>query len=276
MLCINYTYYNNPELLKEVVDYYEPFSNDSNFSFTIIDDGSQDDPLTLDMIPDSWTALRVTEDHGWGNEICRNILMRTTPYRWNALMDLDYVICLQEQETYDALATNFPKYYHFMYDVPIVFQFEKGRRHAYNDITKVDDLDESSPGFVSINSFIVSKVLWNEKTFGYDMAFKWTYGYDFTFFQQVQKEILIPDTRVKKLALQATKNRPDPKDLAAFKDFFELQKEYIDKGLYKMFTTKSGTAIQTKGMWISPEARLEHCCDWPEVVDLRTEKRVAI
>jgi len=273
MFCINYTYYNNPELLKEVVDYYEPFYSDANFSFNIIDDGSQDVPLTLDMIPDSWTALRVTEDHGWGNEICRNILMRTTSYKWNALMDLDYVICLQEQETYNALVNSFPRYYGEMYDLPITFQFEKGRRHAYDDITKTDDLDEKSNGFVSINSFIVSKPFWTKQTYGYDMAFKWTYGYDFTFFQQVKREILIPNTKIKKLALQATKNRPPPRDISAFEDFFKLEKEYIDKGLYRIIVSDKS---KTRGQWVSDEARLENCCDWPEVIDLRTEKKVAI
>jgi len=152
MLTINYTYYNNPELLDQVVKHYEPFYDDEWFNFTIIDDGSQDHPLTAGSLPDAWRILRIPEDHGWGNEICKNLLIRNSETTWNALIDLDYVIDLKDEGCYKALTTEFKRYYSKLYHAPICFQFEKGRRHAYNDIRKEDTLVQNSKGFLSINS----------------------------------------------------------------------------------------------------------------------------
>ena len=61
---INYTYYNNPDLLQKVIEYYEPYADE--FDFTVIDDGSQVHPLTRDMLPNHWIGYRIEEDLGLG------------------------------------------------------------------------------------------------------------------------------------------------------------------------------------------------------------------
>jgi hypothetical protein len=91
-LNINYTYYNNYDLFMEVVEHYKPYQK--FFNFTVIDDGSQDEPLTPKNLPKDWKGYRIEQDLGWGNEVCRNILMRNTTHEWNALLDLDIVIDL--------------------------------------------------------------------------------------------------------------------------------------------------------------------------------------
>jgi len=250
---INYTYYENYDLLEKIIKHYEPWKDDNNFKFAIIDDGSQKQPLTRSVVPDWWKVYRVKEDLGWGNEICRNVLMRRTDRTWNALMDLDYVIDLNDKLCYDALTVNFQKYYSQMFRVKVIFQFMYGTRVSYEDYTQTTPFDPNR--FISINSFIVSKDVFLS-THGYDTSFGYTYGYDFTLFRQIDRESRIPDSKLIKIASQATKpgERPPPGDKSAFKEFNALRKRYIDEGVYNI---KSG--------WINEEERLKRCTPLPDV-----------
>lgn len=256
-LTINYTYYNNYDLLRKVVKHYEHLKDVPNVSITIIDDGSQIEPLTRDMIPSWWRAFRIEKDYGWGNEMCKNILMRLSRTNWNALMDLDYVICTDEEETRHALLHNFFKYYGTITELPVTFQFAKGRRVRYDDFTIPED-SLTDGGFIGINSFIVSKPFFLS-TIGYDTTFGWTYGYDFTFWRYVKCETLIPDTKIKKLAAQAATSfsRPVPGDRSAFSDFNKKEAEFMKTGFYD----------QQKG-WINQRERLKYVVPYPEYIEL--------
>ena len=237
MITVNYTYYNNYKLLEEVVRFYEDAASD--LTFTIIDDGSQREPLIRDMIPDSWKAIRVEQDHGWGNEICRNILMRETDTEWNALMDLDYVI--------DSIP-DVEKLYNGFKDSKVCFQFERGRSVEYNDFrTEVDD------GRM-INSFIVSSTAWHQ-TYGYDMSFGYLYGYDHTFFDQLDREIVLPYSKITKLAAQGAPEdwRLAPGDQTAFDEIKNKVREYAKTGYY----------IPGKG-WSDEAQRIKRCVPFPE------------
>ncbi len=236
MLRINYTYYNNYTLLKQVIKYYEPVKD--KYKFTIIDDGSQREPLTRDMLPDWITGYRVLEDHGWGNEVCKNILMRETDCEWNALMDLDYVI--KSIPDIDRLYSGF-------IDYKFCFQFEKGRSVDYNDFRTVIDDGRM------INSFIVSKSSWHQ-TYGYDMTFGYLYGYDHTFFEQLDKEIVLPDSIVSKIASQGAPEdwRPKPGDQTAFDDVKKQSALYADTGYY----------VPGRG-WNNERERLARCIPFP-------------
>lgn len=236
---INYTYYNNYELLAKVIEHYEPIKD--VFAFTVIDDGSSREPLTRDMLPDWIRGLRVTEDHGWGNEVCRNILMRETDHQWNALLDLDYVI--EDLPSVSLLYDGFK-------DFKFCFQFESGRSVDYNDFrTEVDD------GRM-INSFIVSKNAWHQ-TYGYDMTFGYLYGYDHTFFEQLDAEVILPGSRLRKIASQGAPEewRPAPGDQTAFDSVKQQSKEYAATGFYK-----PGTG------WTNESERLARCIPFPEYV----------
>lgn len=254
---INYTYYENYDLLDQIIKYYTPFKDDRSFKFTIIDDGSSRQPLSRKNIPKWWTLYRIEQDLGWGNEICRNILMRNTPQNWNVLIDLDYLIDLEDSLCYESLVKLFPKYYRQLYDLKIIFQFDKGRRVKYDDYTQ----EEPPPGpgsFISINSFIISRSSFLN-THGYDQAFGWTYGYDFTLFTQYDSEIIMPDTKLKKIAEFGTNShgRFKPGDRRAFSDYHTLRDQYVKEGVYEI----------GKG-WKSESERLKRCVTTPNVIVL--------
>lgn len=90
---INYTYYNSPEVFQEIVDWYNYADPFGSFDYTVIDDGSQKQPITdfID-IPARWRVLRIEDDLGWNNEGARNCLMRDTQNQWNLVLDSDWVI----------------------------------------------------------------------------------------------------------------------------------------------------------------------------------------
>ena len=92
-LRLNYTYYNSKEIMERIFNWYAKIDPDGRlFDYTVIDDGSQDIPITECDIPDWWTVLRIDEDLGWNNEGARNCLMRDTQNEWNLMMDSDWVI----------------------------------------------------------------------------------------------------------------------------------------------------------------------------------------
>ena len=75
-LTVSYTYYNNKKLLKEVAEYYDKIKAYEHFKFMVMDDGSQDKPISDMDIPAWWNVYRIDKDHGWNNEGARNCLIR--------------------------------------------------------------------------------------------------------------------------------------------------------------------------------------------------------
>jgi len=251
-ITINYTYYNNKELFLTVQDWYRPFKD--KFNFVVIDDGSQDEPISRTFVEDWWKILRIEEDYGWGNEVARNLLMKNSPTEWNCLMDLDIVIDLQDKLTHQWMTKDFLKYYGQTYGASVCFQFELGARTNY------DDLDEN-PDYKNqgLNSFMVSRTTFMQ-TYGYDMSLAWLYGSDFTFFSQLSKELIIPNAKLKKLAVQASpsEKRYAPGDTEAYNEVLRLTREWASKGWFSM----SG------GVWINHDMHQKHCKEFPETVEL--------
>lgn len=254
---INYTYYNNPDLLQKVIDYYEPYADE--FDFAVIDDGSQVHPLTRDMLPNHWIGYRIEEDLGWGNEVARNILMRRTHNIWNALLDLDIVIDLSEPGSlhfFGATTTSisgFVKYFHNYRVCKLIHQFPYGARTDYFDFTK--EMTGESGNF-AINSFIVSKESWQE-TYGYDMAFAYTYGMDATLVANNQ-EAMMPFGKLKKLCNQAVPDMSRVLNKEVYREFYDL---------YDHYTDNAGLTTE-RFRWKSEEHRLKHIKPLPDVVDL--------
>lgn len=90
---LNYTYYNSKEIMERIFNWYLKLDPDGRlYDYTVIDDGSQDIPITECNIPSHWQVLRIDKDHGWNNEGARNCLMRDTKNKWNLMMDSDWVI----------------------------------------------------------------------------------------------------------------------------------------------------------------------------------------
>lgn len=254
---INYTYYNNPELLEQIIKYYEPYKNE--FCFSIIDDGSQVHPLTKDMLPDYWTGYRIEQDLGWGNEVARNILMRRTSNIWNALLDLDIVIDLSDPsslEFFGASTTNtlgFVRWFHNQRDARLIHQFPYGARTDYYDYTK--ELKGYDAMF-AINSFIVSADHWR-KTYGYDMCFAYTYGMDATLVAHSQ-EVMMPVGKLKKLCNQAVPDESRIKNDDVYKEFLDLTEHHW----------RNERMHQGSFVWTSENERLKHSKEYPAVVDL--------
>lgn len=98
-LRLNYTYYNSPEITQRIIDWYNKIDPGGElYDYSIIDDGSQDKPITDMDIPTWWTVWRIDKDHGWNNEGARNCLIKESRNEWNLMMDSDWVIsarCLQ-------------------------------------------------------------------------------------------------------------------------------------------------------------------------------------
>ena len=227
MIRINYSYYNNYELLDTIIKYYEPYKE--YFKFTIIDDGSQIEPLTRDLLPEWITGYRITEDLGWGNEVCKNILMRETDCEWNALMDLDYVIDLEHEPTFNLLSNTFTNHFDELKHFKVCCQFAIGTRVDYNDWTVAED----TPG--NINSFIISRTAFF-KTYGYDPSFYWYYGNDVSLFRQLDREVILSNTKVTKLASQASPREEAPGDQSIYIPIKEYQAKLERMGVYNPST----------------------------------------
>lgn len=92
-LRINYTYYNSPEIMTRIFNWYNKIDPDGElFDYTVIDDGSQKTPIYDMDIPKHWRVLRIDKDHGWNNEGARNCLIKDSANLWNFMMDSDWVI----------------------------------------------------------------------------------------------------------------------------------------------------------------------------------------
>jgi hypothetical protein len=152
---VNYTYYNSPDVFQKIIDWYERCDPYSSFDYTVIDDGSQDSPITNMTIPNRWRVLRIDKDYGWNNEGARNCLMKDSSNEWNLILDSDWVI--------DALNLN-----------RIRFQIARGLKPQAIYLP-------GNFGYRTIrNSFLVNKdTYW--KIGGYDQAFVGYHGVDYSF-----------------------------------------------------------------------------------------------
>jgi|TARA_R110000764_G_scaffold104886_2_gene190546 hypothetical protein len=160
-LRLNYTYYNSKETMERIFNWYLKIDPDGRvFDYTVIDDGSQEIPITECNVPDHWTVLRIDKDHGWNNEGARNCLMRDTSNKWNLLMDSDWLItkrCL-DRITRELL---------WLDDEFVYFPGNFGPK-------------------VGRNSYLVSKAeFW--KRGGYDQAFVGYHGVDYSFLRYNKK-----------------------------------------------------------------------------------------
>ena len=240
----------------EVVEHYKPYQK--FFNFTVIDDGSQDEPLTPKNLPKDWKGYRIEQDLGWGNEVCRNILMRNTQHEWNALLDLDIVIDLDDKKCREALIwdkkeANFHRFYGMLYELPVTWQFFSGARTKYDSLEENPDIKQQC-----LNSFIISRTAFL-KTYGYDMTLAWLYGNDFTLPAQMVYECLASDTKLKKLAIQASPgdSRFEPGDQSAYNEIFE-----------KLAFFQSQGYLDSNNVWRDPLQYQKHCVNLPKVVDL--------
>lgn len=88
-LTVGITYYDNYNALLANIEHYKDFTN---YKFIVVDDGSQIKPLTANDVPDHWSLYRVTEDVGWNNEGCRNLIAHVCETDWLCLVDIDYML----------------------------------------------------------------------------------------------------------------------------------------------------------------------------------------
>lgn len=244
---INYSYYNNYHLLQKIIKYYEPYKD--FFDFTVIDDGSQDEPITRDALPEWMSGIRVLEDLGWGNEVCKNILIRESKNEWNALMDLDYIIDLEHEPTFKLLTETFPTHLFELKNLKACYQFQYGTRVQYDDWTK--EIDK----YGDINSYIISRTAFMQ-TYGYDSAFYWYYGGDNTLFAQLDDEVLLENTRVKKIAEQGAPRKEQPGDQSVFLPLLSYQSKLQEAGLFNIQRVK----------WKSERIRRQYAKPLPEYV----------
>ena len=273
---LNYTYYDRPDLLAFVVDYYNNHNGSDTFTFNIIDDGSPNHPITKDMVPEDWNVLRVTEDHGWGNEVSRNIMMRVNTARWCCLIDLDYVIDLEYNRSFYEKA--FWKYYAKNENAPIMYQFEKGKRTAYTDVNKKWGEDKQSAEYQKetenytdppINSFVISDWAWKNQTYGYDMAYGYLYGSDTTLAWQCYDHDM-PGTKLIKHATQVDE-RKNPGDQSVYEPWQRRHRQLLKNcsKYYVNMQRKERFEREPHWRWLndseSSNAHLKHCIEWPEV-----------
>tara|TARA_R110000772_G_scaffold107704_1_gene210293 strand:- start:12963 stop:13673 length:711 start_codon:yes stop_codon:yes gene_type:complete len=235
LFSINYTYYENADLFKDLVAYYEPYKN--QFEFNIIDDGSQKEPLSRDIVPSWWNLYRIEEDYGWGNEICKNILIKRSRSPWCIVLDLDYVIDLRTVFSRKFYEEDFKAYYGDTINMKIAFQFR-------------DVESEFADHFRRINCYIVSHSSFNQ-TYGYDMAYGWTCGYDRTFFEQLDVEITAP------ARLIHIREKASPTATQDFSLYKALVIKYAREGL-----------ITKDRKWKSEIDRLNRCVELPEIITL--------
>ena len=88
MITVGYNYYENKELFEEVKDHWLTLGY-SNLLF--VDDGSVEEPLAAEDMPEGWQLYRINEDLPFAYNLARNTIMRNTTTDWNLLLDLDHI-----------------------------------------------------------------------------------------------------------------------------------------------------------------------------------------
>tara|TARA_Y100001970_G_C14230869_1_gene858548 strand:+ start:1310 stop:2212 length:903 start_codon:yes stop_codon:yes gene_type:complete len=271
---IIYTYYENIELLKEVVDYYTNIKADKIFDFTIIDDASPNNPATRDVVPEHWNLFTHTEDRGWGNEMMRNAMMRINKHDWVGLLDLDYVIDLEDRETSIFMGKTFWEEWHrSIRHVPTMWQASFGKRTAYNELEGLwahEKIVQELPKLIDapINSFFISDFVWKNYTYGYDMAFGFAYGNDCTLPMQFKNEPNLPYVKLKKIRLQAVENHSIADD-TIYQPWSERHKELMDKYGGRSYHPQPRLKGEMNQRWVwgtKRDQKMDHlneCIEWP-------------
>ena len=271
-LTVSYTYYNNKKLLKEVAEYYDKIKAYEHFKFMVMDDGSQEEPIELDDLPEYWTILRKETDDGWGNEVCRNIMMREVDTDWVALLDLDYIIDLEDPDCFKAMTETLKM--HDLWRCRNIWQAQYGKRTAYNSLEgiwaheKVVQEHDNPKAIIEapINSFIVSTYIWRKCTYGYDMAYGYAYGNDATLAWQFDTEPQLEGFKLRKIALQASPNH-SINDEAEYIEFRERHKYLFEK--YRSYRKFKLDNKLNAWRWLDPMEHIKECIDWPEYKRLR-------
>lgn len=247
-ITINYTYYNNKKYFEDLVYYYYPFKE--SYNFTVIDDGSQDFPISREWVPEWWRILRIPEDYGWGNEVARNILMKETKTDWNVLIDVDYRL------TYSTL--DYLNYMMDEYDPNVIqeYQFEKGRKNWSHP----EDGDNHL-----LNQFIMSKQTF-DKSYGYDMAFAWVWGNDISLFRQFPNNntSYIPGTELDWYTDFATERNKNIVNGEIDKGRKRLTKDI--EQLFELYKKDGYDPVLKK--WPSEEIRQKHVKPFPKYIEL--------
>jgi len=240
--------------MEDMIDYYLPYKD--KFKFTVIDDGSKIQPASREWIPEWWRILQVTEDLGWGNEVCRNILMKETTTDWNVMIDLDYRL---PYDTLDILDDAMSKYDP---ETVMEYQFETGRRNWSHPENETDFL---------LNQYVMSRQTFS-KTYGYDMAFAWVWGNDISLFCQFDHEPIktngptkIPNTKLDWYTNFATEHNKEIVNENGVRWGREILTQEIDK-LYEKYKP---FGYNPKGhRWESEEQRQKFVQPFPEYVEL--------
>jgi hypothetical protein len=247
----------------KVVEHYNQYPQiiRRGFKFSVIDDGSQDEPLTKENLPVGWSGYRIEEDRGWGNEVARNCMAKINTHEWMCFIDMDYVIPFEDIGNMILLRPDMlidlqenPKY-------KGTWGFKKGCRTEYDDHTKEIEGPMSQ---AAINSFVIKNDIW-QATHGYDMALGYMYGVDPSLAIQLHPiEYKMPETSLRKIALQASPSdtRHAPGDQSVYEPLKTFLKERVKAG--DMYYSGDSNWPY----WASEETRQKFHIKMPEVIDL--------
>lgn len=181
MIRINYSYYNNESLLKFIVNYYQSLDC-TDYVFSICDDGSQEQPIDLKLVPKDWIVYRVNEDIGWNVHGVKNLLMKETNTKWNVIIDIDRVISPQSLQYIRQNKLDEDELHHFA---------KLPNDSLGDDIEFV--VDRKSDNYhCAIASFIITKELFWSKNGYHENVHQRNYGGDFTFLHHFKPWIMNP------------------------------------------------------------------------------------
>jgi hypothetical protein len=159
-LTVGITYYDNYDALLANIKHYKNFTN---YKFILVDDGSPIRPLKANDVPDHWSLYRVTEDVGWNNEGCRNLIAHVCETEWLCLIDIDRYIKDNDMNFYE----HDKDYIYFLADIDWNFKDKPNYRRRVRG------------ALFDHNTFFTTKeYFW--KCGGYDETYLGYYGMDGT------------------------------------------------------------------------------------------------
>lgn len=113
-LTIGYTYYDEPELLKNQIDHWLRFP--SEIQIILVDDGSQKYPA-YDFLKDldipNFQLWQVEKDLGFNSHGCRNLIAKIAPTDFILFMDIDCLISPDQVGYLKRVRFNPEKMYRF-------------------------------------------------------------------------------------------------------------------------------------------------------------------
>ena len=157
-ITLSLSYYNDGKYLDAQLCEFKKYP--SNIKIQIIDDGSQDDPITrhLQKIPDNIDIFKIKEDIPWNIPGSRNLSATVATTPWLLILDMDQIITLE----------NINK----ILELPLKNDYE-----FYSFNRKFGKINKFTAG-----TMLVSRMLWWECG-GYDEDFVGNYGYNDPFFR---------------------------------------------------------------------------------------------